>query len=62
MALVTSGSVVALFKLLKSYTERSEELSIEFKRKDKTPVKIKMKNMSLEKFQAVIREFEHNDA
>lgn len=61
MALVTSGSVVALFNILKSYLERSEELSIELVRANGSPVKLAMKNVSLEKFQAVIKEIEKGD-
>lgn len=61
MALVTSGSVVALFNILKSYLDRSEELSIELVRANGSPVKLAMKNVSLEKFQAVIKEIEKGD-
>jgi hypothetical protein len=61
LALVTSGSVVALFNLLKSYVERSEELTIEFSKKRGAPIKLAMKNISLDKFKAVIKELEkHN--
>ncbi len=62
MAFVTSGSVVALFNILKSYLERSEELSIEFVKKDGSPVKLILKNVSLEKFQGVIKEIDKGDA
>jgi Effector Associated Constant Component 1 len=62
MALVSSGAVVALFNILKSYVERSEELTIEFTKKGGTPFKLQMKNVTLEKFQAVVKELEKNDA
>jgi hypothetical protein len=62
LALVTSGSVVALFKLLKSYVDRAEELTIELTRKNKTKVKLKMKNVELEKFEAVLKEIDRENA
>ena len=62
LALVTRGSIVALFNLLKSYLERSEELSIEFARKNGSPVKLSMKNVSLEKFKEVIAQIEKEHA
>jgi hypothetical protein len=62
LSLVTSGSVVALFNLLKSYVERSGDFSIEFTQKGGAPFKLTMKNVSLEKFQEVVRDFEKGDA
>ncbi|MEA2876274.1 MAG: hypothetical protein QOF14_1470 [Hyphomicrobiales bacterium] len=61
LAAVTSGSVVALFNLLKSYVDRSEELNVEFTRKSGTPVKLSMKNVGLDKFKEVIQQFEKED-
>ena len=62
LSLVTSGSVVALFNLLKSYVDRSGDFSIEFTRKSGASFKLTMKNVSLEKFQEVVRDFEERDA
>lgn len=61
LGLVTSGTIVALFNLLKSYVERSDELAVEFEKKDGSPVKLQMKNITLEKFKGVIRELGKDD-
>ncbi|HXO71696.1 MAG TPA: hypothetical protein VN838_22275 [Bradyrhizobium sp.] len=61
LSLVTSGTVVALFNLLKSYVERTGDFSIEFMEKNGAPFKLSMKNVSLEKFQEVLRDFEDRD-
>ena len=61
LAVVTSGSVVALFNLLKSYVDRSEELNLEFAGKDGSPVKLSMKNVSLDKFKEVMQQLKNDD-
>ena len=61
LAAVTSGTVVALFNLLKSYVDRSEELNVEFTRKGGSAVKLSMKNVSLDKFKEVMHQLEHDN-
>ncbi len=43
---LSSGTVVALFNVLKSYIERKSSLAIEFKRKDGQQLKIKAEQLN----------------
>jgi uncharacterized caspase-like protein len=58
LELIKSGAIATLFGLLKSYFDRSEELSIEFANTEGTPIKFAMKNLSFDKFKAVFQELQ----
>ena len=60
LAFVTSGSAVALFKVLKAYFERDSSLEMEFQRTDGQKMSIRAENVSadqIDKTMAAARAF-----
>ena len=56
LAAVTSGTVTALFNILKSYVERGVDFTFEGTKTSGEPVKIGMKNVKLSEFRALLAE------
>jgi hypothetical protein len=54
LAAVTSGTVTALFNILKSYVERGVDFTFEGKNGKGEPVKIGMKNVELSQFRSLL--------
>lgn len=55
LALVTSGTVTALFTILKSYVDRGVDGTFEEPGRDGTPVKIAIKGAKLEDFEEFLK-------
>ncbi len=55
LAALSSGTVVALFNVLKSYIERKPSLEIEFKREDGQHLKIKAEQLSKDQIDHTIQ-------
>jgi len=54
LAAITSGTVSAVFSVIKSYVDRGDELTFEGTGTDGKPVKIAMKNIKLERFRSML--------
>jgi hypothetical protein len=51
---VTSGTVTALFNIIKGYVDRGDELTFEGTGADGKPVKLAMKNIKLARFRSML--------
>jgi hypothetical protein len=58
LAAVTSGTVTALFNIIKSYVDRGIDLTFEGETTDGKPIKISMKNVELNKFRSLLTELD----
>jgi hypothetical protein len=56
LAAVTSGTVSALFNIIKSFVDRGLDLTFEGTRSDGKPIKIAMKGIRLTKFRSMLFE------
>lgn len=56
LAAVTSGTVSALFNIIKSYIDRGIDLSFEGTASDGRPIKIAMKGVRLARFRSMLYE------